>query len=370
MRMIDQIKKAKKIVLLEPPYKRKYLPLGLAKIATLAKRNGHEVIFQRNYLPQNEDLVCMTSLFTYQSKEVIEEINKVKFLNPNVPIVVGGVYASLMTEHLKKNCNVDVFSGCSRELDSCPPDYTIDWQIEDKWKDFSFVFTTRGCPNRCAYCAVWKLEPKIWINENWKEHIDLSKPYVMISDNNLSAQPVEHIEEICKFLIANKKKVCFDNGFDCKHITPRLAKLMAQLKFVRSGMRLAFDRIEEDGVFQKAVKMLKEAGVKSDALMAYVLFNFTDTPKEAIYRMEECIKLKVRPYPQCYTPLNSISRKIPYIGKYWTDTVRKAFRYFFLMAGFYGKYQFNNWIKLEEEKSGKYKFTQKDWDSLNYEKER
>ena len=186
----------------------------------------------------------------------------------------------------------------------------------------------------------------------------------MISDNNLSAQPIKHFKEICNFLIKNSKRVVFDNGFDCKQITKESAELLGKLKYVKTGCRLAFDRIEEDGVFQKAIELLIDSGVPKSNLMAFVLFNFTDTPKEAIYRAEECVRLGIRPYPQKYTPLNSKSRKEPYIGKYWTKNLARAFRYFFLMAGYYTKYNFVDWIKEGAKNGNKLKLEKKDLEAL------
>jgi len=361
--MIEQIKNAKKVVLLEPPYKRKYIPLGLSKIATMVKNNGGKVDHQREYIPNSEDLVCITSLFTYDSEKVLDTIQRVKFLNPKVPIIIGGVYASLMSENIQKYYpDVQIFKGYSKKLDITPPDYSIDWGVDDPWDKFSFVFTSRGCPNKCGYCAVWRIEPEMWINPMWRSHIDLTKPNVMISDNNLSAQPDWHLRDVCEFLKLNKLRVVFDNGFDCKHITDDMADRLASLKYVRSGMRLAFDRIGEDRIFQTAVKRLLDAGVPKAALMAYCIFNFKDKPQEADYRMRECVKLGIRPYPQQYTPLNTLNRKTPYIGQHWTKNLLRVFRYFYLMAGFYTKMTFEEYVKeCEIKPDDKYKLTEEDW---------
>lgn len=349
--MIQMLKEAKKVVLIEPEYRRKYIPLGLAKIATFVKNNGGEVIFKRKYAPENEDLVCVTSLFTYQSEKVLQVLIDIEKLNKSVNVIVGGVYATLMPEDIQsKFPNVNIFKGYSKKLDLCPPDYSIDWGVEDPWNEFSFVFTTRGCPNRCPYCAVSRTEPEQWVNPNWKKHIDLAKPCVMISDNNLSSQPIEHVKEVCNFLIEHKKKVVFDNGFDCKYITPEIAELLSKIKYVGGGLRLAFDRIQDDIVFQKAIKMLLDAGIKKHSIMAYVLFNFTDTPIEAIYRANECVKLGIRPYPQMYTPLNKKDRNEVYLGKHWTKNLAGAFRFFYLMAGCYKKYGFIDWLINKNDK--------------------
>ncbi|GAH91088.1 unnamed protein product, partial [marine sediment metagenome] len=39
------------------------------------------------------------------------------------------------------------------------------------------------------------------------------------------------------------------------------------------------------------------------------------------------------------------SRKEPYIGKHWTKHLARAYRYFYLMAGYYSKYNFFDWLK-------------------------
>ena len=366
---IDRIRNAKKIVLLEPHFARKYLPLGLAKISTFAKRNGVEVEYQRDYNPVGEDLVCVTSLFTYDSQKVHDSIKGVNFLNRGVPVIVGGVYASIMSKSITDLFpHVTIFKGFSKELDMSPPDYDAydQWGMEDHWNKFSFIFTTRGCPHFCPYCVVWKIEPRedgggLWVNPDWKDHILDDRPYMMISDNNLSSLPMEHIEEVITFAHQKDKRVVFDNGFDCKFITDDLADLLGRTKFGRTGMRLAFDRIEEDGIFQPAIEKLKKHGVPKTAIMSYVLFNFADKPQEANYRMTECVKLGIRPYPTRYCPLTKLERGNPYVGKHWTKNLARVYRVFWLMAGWFNHMTFEEWAKKEI--GGKqYRLFDDDWD--------
>ena len=346
--MLEMLKKANKVFLLEPNYRRKYPPLGLAKISTFLQENDIASEFGRVYDGQECDLVCITSLFTFQSEKIFEAIEQVHFLNPGVSILLGGVFASLMTSPIHRRYpDISIFKGYSKELDQCVPNYNIDASLEEPWTKFSFVFTSRGCPNKCAYCAVWRIEPEQWINPHWRDAIDEDKPYVMISDNNLSACSFEHIKEVVNYCIDHNKRIVFDNGFDCKHITQEMAELLGKAKYTRSGMRLAFDRIEEDGIFQKAVNLLIDAGVPKSQIMAYVLFNFHDTLEEADYRMRVCADLGIRPYPQKYEPLTELNRDTPFIGKHWNKGLLKKFRYFWLMGGLYTKTTFSEYVKME-----------------------
>lgn len=347
--MLALIERSKTVFLLEPPYRRKYLPLGLAKIASYIKANGGQVLYGRAYSGEPCDLICVSSLFTYESAKVLNAIREARKLAPHTPILVGGIYASLMPAHVEEHTGGDVFvfAGFSLELDRYVPDYSIDWAMDEKWRTFSFTFTSRGCVNNCPYCAVKRIEPQIFYNPNWRNHIAVEKPHIMISDNNLSAADNSHLFAVLHGLIESKKRVVFDNGFDCKHITPELAETLARVKFYDSGMRLAFDRIEEDGIFQPAIERLRAAGIPKGALMAYVLFNFNDTPQEADYRMRECVRVGCRPYPQQFTPLNKTERTVTFVGKHWTENLLRHFRFFWLMAGYYGKMTFEQYIHSE-----------------------
>ena len=344
--VLDLLAKSRQVFLLEPPYRRKYVPLGLAKVASYVKFHGGIPTFGRHYVAPS-DLICCTSLFTTESRAVDRSVEECGFLDENVPVLLGGVYASLMGDKISERYpHVMVFKGYSKTLDQVIPDYSMPWEVEEPWNEFSFTFTTRGCPNKCAYCAVHRIEKEQWVVPNWRELIVDDKPYAMLSDNNLSAYP-GHLVELVEFLAEKKKKVVFDNGLDCKLITPELAKHLSTIRYVRAGLRLAFDRIEEDGVFQAAVRLLRSENISADSIMAYVLFNFMDTPKEADYRMRECAKLGIRPYPQKYTPIFRTDSK-DFVGKHWTGNLARLFRDFWLFAGNYGKYEFGDWLRIQD----------------------
>ena len=365
---------SKKILLLEPEYRRKYHPLGLMKISSYLKSYNKDVSFSRSFKNNNYDLICITTLFTYFSENVFDELQAIYklsfslFKNNNFKVLIGGIFASLMKNSiLKKYPNIFLFPGYSKKLDRCRPDYSIDYKVDKKWDSFSYVFTSRGCPNKCAYCAVRIIEKESWINNKWKEAIDLDKPNVIIYDNNLSSCKEDHVNNVINFLVKNKKRVNFDNGFDCKYISKETIRLLSKLKFIHYGMRLAFDRINEDGIFQKAVEGLITGGIRKGNIMAYILFNFNDTPQDANYRATECVKLGIKPYPQQYLPLDILNRDEIFIGKYWSKELVKAFRFFWLMAGYYTKMSFENFIKIGPGKE-KFILTKEDWDKWYYKK--
>ena len=361
--LLDRVKSARRVLLIEPGYKRKYPPLALMKLATYVRECRGMSKFARGALGEKCDLICMTSLFTYDQRYVRQAVAQAQDLCPGVPIIVGGVLASLMSDKVEA-LGVDVFKGYSKTLDALEPDYSRNWQIEEPWDQFSFSFTSRGCPNRCGYCAVWKIEQEAWVNPNWRAGINLGKPNAMISDNNLSATPDEHWHELIDYLARNKRGVVFDNGLDCKRITEDMARDLARLKFTRSGMRMAFDRIKEDGVFQLAIERLIAAGVPRGEIMAYVLFNFKDSPREAHYRMSECRRLGIRPYPQKFTPLDWTTRRRSFIGRKWTRNLASRFRHYWLMAGIYTKQTIEDFFRHEGS------LTAEDWAAWNRDSEK
>lgn len=212
----------------------------------------------------------------------------------------------------------------------------------------SWFFANNVLVHNCPYCVVWKIEKDRWINPKWKDLIDMTKPNITLLDNNLSSIPIYHLKEIIQFSLDNNKKLLFNGGFDCKYVTEDVAKELARVSCVKRGMRLAFDRIEEDGVFQTALELLLKAGVPKSTMLIYVLFNFTDRPKEAYYRATECQRYGIRPYPQLYAPLNSLNRKKPFVGKYWTRRLGRAFRQYWALNEIWGKMTFDEYLTTSQ----------------------
>lgn len=364
--ILSILSSAKNVLLLEPPYRKTYIPLGLAKIATYIKNNGGKVTYSRKILDTNFDVICITSLFTNDVDKVIKSINEVKnslFAN-KATILIGGIAASLMKTLIKNRTGIDTFYGISKILDKCIPDYSIDWDVSTYWNSFSIVFTQRGCINKCGYCMVHRLEPDIWINPKWKESIVKEKENVLVSDNNILASSEKHWKEVFTFLAKNNKGVIFNNGIYAKLLNNESAKLLSKIRYVRNGLRLAFDRIEEDGIYQKAVELLRSNGVKvkRDSL-TYVLFNFNDTPQEAYYRIKECWRHNSPPYAMKYRPLNAV-KKNNYIGRYWTKSLVQVFgKWCYIYGWNRWDRSFETWIRKEN-----IKLTKDDWDRWYYKK--
>jgi hypothetical protein len=87
-----------KILLVEPAYYSQYPPLGLLKLSTLYKAQGHDVRFVRGLsliTGFRPDEIKVTSLFTWAWRPVWEAIGFYRALFPRAPISLGGIYASL-----------------------------------------------------------------------------------------------------------------------------------------------------------------------------------------------------------------------------------------------------------------------------------
>jgi len=347
-----------KALLVEPDIPLRYPNLGLLKLATKYKNLGYEIEYVKGkqYFIGRPDVILISTMFTYYSKETLDCINFYKNTFKDAEIQVGGIFATLMPDLIEKETGVKPKVGCFEELDRLTPDYSIIPQMIkyspyiEKWKDFSILFSTRGCPRNCAFCSVKTLEPNTTIIPNWKELIDLTKKNVMFQDNNLTSFPIEHFKDVMNFIIENKLHVCFNNGFDCRILNEEQMQLMAKVKWYPGGLRLAFDNMGEDKFIQKCVKRLLELGVSKSSFLIFCMFNFEDTFEEAMYRHTEMVKLKVRPYPQVYSPLDWLNKKVKYISPNWTLELIREFRNYFVLAGNYKYMTFDEYLAKKGKK--------------------
>ncbi len=367
--LLSLLKKSRRVLLLEPPYRRNYIPLGLAKISSFVKSNGGSVQYSRGPIIGDFDLICISSIFTTDSTIVLQSIRECQFslFHKKIPIVVGGIFASLMPDYiLSKFKFVSVFIGYSKRLDSYLPDYSLDYGIEGFFANAMTLFTQRGCPNKCGYCMVWRMEPDFLVCSAWKRNLEkIDRKICVMSDNNFLAASDDHVRGVIEVLNNMKKEVIFNNGVDCKLINDENAALLSSLTYTRNGFRTAFDGMDQDGYYQRAMERMLSAGFKIKGnSYTYVLFNFNDTPQEAYYRARECWKYGSNPYLMRYRPLNLLSSKQKHVGKYWTFNLVKAFVNYGALYGYNRKDgTFETWVNSYDSK-----LTIEDWDKWNYKR--
>ena len=175
------------ILLVEPGYKNKYPPMGLMKISTYHKNIKDNVRFVKGIDKEASnyvwDRIYITTLFTFDFDISIRTINYYKKLVHSCQnVFVGGVMASLMKDEVIKYTGlseesivVGLFTDSSItgdsksvNIDILPLDYDIlIWSVTNILLVITILlYMTRGCPNKCDFCAVPKLEPKFQVTNN------------------------------------------------------------------------------------------------------------------------------------------------------------------------------------------------------------
>jgi len=153
------------------------------------------------------DVIGVTTLFTFYWRETIDTINYSKrFLRDGGQLLVGGISATILHSQMAKETEIEPFVGqldwpgvldsdSDVIIDELPLDYSILEEIDYRYPagNAYFAYMTRGCPRKCSFCAVPRLEPK------YKDYICLepqirqaserfgSKKDLLLMDNNVFA---------------------------------------------------------------------------------------------------------------------------------------------------------------------------------------
>ena len=309
-----------KILLVEPSYKSSILPFSLQKFAIYYMNKGHEVRFTHHPFQQASlvddtryDKILITSVFTYYGKLTLDTINFIQRQFPKARIKVGGIFPSLMPEVVEKHTGIKPWIGLYPKIDNELPDFSIFPKVK-----YGYVVTSRGCIHKCEFCAVKTLEPKFSLVDNWKaqvKHIYENGIRILnIQDNNFLATPKSHQRQVIEFLSQYKDlKIDFNQALEAKLFRPFHAELFKKINI--PNLRFAFDGMHEDGYFQEAVKIARRSN-KKQAITAYILYNFNDTPEDLWYRLTQAFSLRCIIHLMKYAPINQMSRR--YIGEHWS----------------------------------------------------
>jgi len=316
-----------------------FLPIGLLKIGTYHKVRGDRVKLVRGlkrcgFIP---DRILITSLFTYWSKHVHDAAAFYHKAYPHARIEIGGIYASLMPKHCKKNSPfATVRTGLYRRgaAEKVQPDYSL--LPEDL--DYQIIHTSRGCTRKCTFCGTWRIEPRFEYKESISDEIQ--KPKIVFYDNNLLANP--NIDRILRGIAAlrlprGRRVRCeSQSGFDLRRLTPKRARLLREARFVCP--RIAWDGPYKSWpMVRRAIKALKSVGYGRKDIYVFMLYNFMLPYSQMKRKLEACRRWQVRVIDCRYRPLTSTEdnyRPGPkpqeagayYVHPNWTDRQVRGFR--------------------------------------------
>lgn len=152
------------------------------------------------------DFVGITTLFTFYWQITIDTINFAKrFAKDSGRVMIGGVMSSILPDKIEKEVGIRPFvgqlgagaidKGDKTIIDELPLDYSILDEIDYQYpvSNAYFAYMTRGCINKCKFCAVPVLEPEyksyIGISDNIKKTIERfgEKKDLLLLDNNVLA---------------------------------------------------------------------------------------------------------------------------------------------------------------------------------------
>lgn len=206
------------------------------------------------------DRVGITTLFTFYWDITIETINFAKQLCKTPEgVMVGGVMASILPKEVKKATGIkphegtlhtpgELDEGNDMIIDTLPLDYSILEEIDYEYpaSNSYFAYMTRGCINKCKFCAVPKLEPVYMEYLPVSEQVHFaekkygSKQNLLLLDNNVLAS--------CRFneIIEDIKRAGFSK--DDTYTAPNLYEIA--IANLRTGQN---DR----GFIRMCVKQLK-----------------------------------------------------------------------------------------------------------------
>ena len=154
-----------------------------APLADVPRRFGRYGIEEADFLArlarmERPGAVLVTSLMTYWYPGVIAAIRLVKECLPGVPVILGGIYASLCPDHARARSGADLVLAGPWETGlppllarlglgglAAPPPAALDdlpYPALDLLKYLSYIpiLTSRGCPLNCDYCASRLLQPR------------------------------------------------------------------------------------------------------------------------------------------------------------------------------------------------------------------
>ncbi len=290
---------------------------------------------------KNPAAILVTSLMTYWYPGVYEALSLAKKIHPNVPLILGGIYARLCRNHALR------FSGADRVVNQEDPihpqfvlsvleefDISVGGKLQEKNEpyypafdllrkiDYVCLSTSTGCPFRCQYCASHFLNPKFSQRNPhhvFEEVLYWRKNYGVkdfaLYDDALLLHSDTHMSIFLEELIGMNLGLRFHtpNALHVREITPEIAGLLQRAGFrtIRLGLETSDLKMHQDldqkvseGEFERAVFHLKKAGFSNKQIGAYILMGLPGQSVDSVMNTIGFVAgIGAMPYLAEYSPL-------------------------------------------------------------------
>lgn len=145
------------------------------------------------------------------------------------------------------------------------------------------TITSRGCPNKCWFCYVWKREGVI-------RELEI-KPGWNVMDSNLLACSEAHVRAVFTMLQTQTRQINFSGGLEAALLRDWHINLLAQLKH-KPNMFFAFDEPSDEEPLRCAAKLLDDGSfLQSHHTRCYVLIGY---PRDTIDAAQQRLALVAR----------------------------------------------------------------------------
>lgn len=269
------------------------------------------------------DAVFITSYMTYWYLGVQIVVERIRKKVGSVPVVLGGIYPTLLPEHAKKESGADIIvrgEGENHVRKILEEIFSIKIEFENFNDINSYPFplfsllrdkeslpflTSRGCPFRCSYCASHLVSGKFRERspENCIDELTFIKnnfdtKHIAFYDDALLLNPEKRIKPLLQKIIEKSLNFQFHtpNGLYINAIDEELAILMkrANFKTIRlslESVNIAFLRGTKSehkiGNLKEVAEYFRNAGYKVSDIEVYILVGL---PFQEMEEVEESIR--------------------------------------------------------------------------------
>jgi radical SAM superfamily enzyme YgiQ (UPF0313 family) len=286
------------------------------------------------------DVVLVTSVMTYWYHGAFEAISLVRELFPDVPVLLGGIYAQLCTEHARRHSGADAVVTSSLPSEIVDAVEAIAGQegrgpvVSDRfneWPDplwslydelpIAVTMTSIGCPMRCTMCASHLLtngygrRPPSEAAASILRLADRGVREIGFLDDALLIEAERYAMPMFEQLADAGAPVSMHtpNSVHVARITPDLAHVMYEagvtmlvlsLETVSKERMSSFSQKTNMEQFEGAVGMLLDAGYDPSQIRTFILFGLPgQTIDEALDTRAFVERLGVVPRVLSFSPV-------------------------------------------------------------------